>query len=172
MKYFISHEAFAKKEAVKFKELLLEYNNEHKLYLTSDWNSLSCGNIWMSDIFIELQECDELLVLITRQDAFDNLWINFEIGAAIGRKLKPKIFIFGEIDFSYIKYPIKGIHCIATGDTNRWTEELQKLDYDIKDHIPFSLLFKQNLCPNCGSTNQQYLEGCLTCKDCGASRCG
>ena len=143
MKYFISHEAFAKKEAVRFKELLFELNKEHELYLTSDWNSLLSGNIWMLDIFNELQNCDEFLVFITRKEALENLWINFEIGAAIGRKLKPKIFINGGIDFSSIKYPIKGIHCINTGDTNRWIEELSNLGYEIIDHIPFAELFKQ-----------------------------
>ena len=27
-------------------------------------------------------------------------------------------------------------------------------------------------CPSCGSTNLMYVEGCMTCKDCGNSRCG
>ncbi|MCZ2338714.1 MAG: hypothetical protein LC127_11070 [Chitinophagales bacterium] len=27
-------------------------------------------------------------------------------------------------------------------------------------------------CTECGSANVMYLEGCLTCKDCGSSKCG
>lgn len=42
----------------------------------------------------------------------------------------------------------------------------------LKRYVPDGTLSQKSKCPNCGSTNQQYLEGCLTCKDCGASRCG
>ncbi|HOU46898.1 MAG TPA: hypothetical protein PLL99_03785 [Chitinophagales bacterium] len=42
----------------------------------------------------------------------------------------------------------------------------------LKRYVPDGTLASKSKCPNCGSTNQQYLEGCLTCKDCGASRCG
>lgn len=42
----------------------------------------------------------------------------------------------------------------------------------LKRYVPDGTLAQKSKCPNCGSTNQQYLEGCLTCKDCGASRCG
>jgi len=42
----------------------------------------------------------------------------------------------------------------------------------IKKYVPDGTLSTKSKCPNCGSVNQQYLEGCLTCKDCGASRCG
>ncbi len=42
----------------------------------------------------------------------------------------------------------------------------------LKRYVPDGTLASKSKCPNCGSTNQQYLEGCLTCKDCGTSRCG
>lgn len=42
----------------------------------------------------------------------------------------------------------------------------------LKRYVPDGTLSTKSKCPNCGSVNQQYLEGCLTCKDCGASRCG
>lgn len=42
----------------------------------------------------------------------------------------------------------------------------------LKRYVPDGTLATKSKCPNCGSINQQYLEGCLTCKDCGASRCG
>jgi hypothetical protein len=144
MKYFISHEDHSIKEAVKLKELLLEINNEHKIFLTSDWDSLQSGNLWMSDIINSLIEMDEVLILITRKDAFKNLWINFEIGAAIGRKLKPKIFVFGGVSLSDMEYPMKGIHVISTGDTNRWVLEFKRLGYEIKNIEPFSKLFCQS----------------------------
>lgn len=42
----------------------------------------------------------------------------------------------------------------------------------LKRYVPDGTMAQKSKCPNCGSVNQQYLEGCLTCKDCGASRCG
>ena len=123
MKYFISHESYSIVDAVKLKELLTDINKEHSIFLTSDWESLPSGSIWMNDIFVALQDCDELIVLITRKQAFTNLWINFEIGYAIGKGKKPKILIWGGIDFAEMEYPIRGIHCIGTGDTNRWEME-------------------------------------------------
>src|SRR5258705_2748199 len=120
MKYFISHESFSIKEAVKLKELLQGINNEHKIFLTSDWDSLQAGNLWMSDIIIALQEMDEMIVIISRKETFKNLWVNFEIGAAIGRGKKPKVLVFGGISLNDMEYPMKGIHVISTGDTNRW----------------------------------------------------
>jgi len=42
----------------------------------------------------------------------------------------------------------------------------------LKRFVPDGTMAKKSKCPNCGSVNQQYLEGCLTCKDCGTSRCG
>ncbi len=73
MKYFISHESYSIVDAVKLKELLNDINKEHSILLTSDWESLPSGSIWMNDIFVALQDCDELIVLITRKQAFTNL---------------------------------------------------------------------------------------------------
>jgi len=73
-----------------------------------------------------LQSCSELIVLIVSGHDFCKLWINYEIGFARGRGLKPKIFVFGGINFSKARYPIVGIHWIDTGDTNRWKRELEK----------------------------------------------
>ncbi|MBK8353457.1 MAG: adenosylcobalamin-dependent ribonucleoside-diphosphate reductase [Saprospirales bacterium] len=42
----------------------------------------------------------------------------------------------------------------------------------LKRYVPDGTMAQKSKCPNCGSVNQQYLEGCLTCKDCGTSRCG
>lgn len=91
----------------------------------------------MQDIISALQEFDEIIVLITRKEAFDNLWINFEIGAAIGRGKKPKIFVWGGVGFSDMKFPMKGFHVIGTGDTNRCELAFADLGYKILDNKPF-----------------------------------
>lgn len=42
----------------------------------------------------------------------------------------------------------------------------------LKKFIPDETEVKGQKCQNCNSTNLMYQEGCLTCKDCGSSKCG
>lgn len=42
----------------------------------------------------------------------------------------------------------------------------------IKKYIPEKELLKGQSCKDCGSTNVRLQEGCLTCNDCGSSKCG
>jgi ribonucleoside-diphosphate reductase alpha chain len=42
----------------------------------------------------------------------------------------------------------------------------------LKKYIPDGTKAEGSECSNCGSTNLIYQEGCLTCKDCGHSKCG
>jgi ribonucleoside-diphosphate reductase alpha chain len=42
----------------------------------------------------------------------------------------------------------------------------------LKRYVPDGTEAKKQKCQNCNSTNLQYQEGCLTCKDCGSSKCG
>jgi ribonucleoside-diphosphate reductase alpha chain len=42
----------------------------------------------------------------------------------------------------------------------------------LKKYVPDGTEAKKQQCQNCSSTNLHYQEGCLTCKDCGSSKCG
>jgi len=42
----------------------------------------------------------------------------------------------------------------------------------LKHYIPDGTEAIKQKCQNCNSTNLLYQEGCLTCKDCGSSKCG
>lgn len=42
----------------------------------------------------------------------------------------------------------------------------------LKRFVPDGTEAKGQKCMNCDSTNVMYQEGCLTCKDCGSSKCG
>ena len=42
----------------------------------------------------------------------------------------------------------------------------------LKRYVPDGTEVKKQMCQNCNSTNLMYQEGCLTCKDCGSSKCG
>ena len=41
-----------------------------------------------------------------------------------------------------------------------------------KRYIPDGTMVNSQKCTNCSGTNLLYQEGCLTCKDCGSSKCG
>lgn len=42
----------------------------------------------------------------------------------------------------------------------------------LKRFVPDGIEAKGQKCSSCNSTNLMYQEGCLTCKDCGSSKCG
>lgn len=42
----------------------------------------------------------------------------------------------------------------------------------LKKYVPDGTEATKQKCQSCGSTNLHYQEGCLTCKDCGSSKCG
>lgn len=101
----------------------------------------------MDRIIKALQGMTHLVVLVTTAEALKNLWINFEVGAAIGRGLKPKVFVFGGIDISQSAVPpLSGLQLTSTGNTNRVISDLKDLGYKVgKEHeAALAKLFKQN----------------------------
>lgn len=42
----------------------------------------------------------------------------------------------------------------------------------LKKYIPDGTKAEGSTCGHCGSVNVIYQEGCLTCQDCGHSKCG
>ena len=118
----------SKREAVQLKELLSQAAKtgsvDVEFFLTSDWYSLESGAPWFTPLVEKLRQCDGLIVIITRPEAFRNPWINFEIGAAFGSDKLPKILFFGGVPWTDIPHPIAGLQLIDTGDTNRWTGDL------------------------------------------------
>jgi ribonucleoside-diphosphate reductase alpha chain len=42
----------------------------------------------------------------------------------------------------------------------------------LKKYIPNGTIVDGAICGECGSRNVIYQEGCLTCNDCGSSKCG
>ena len=144
-KMFISHESVAKREALGFKELLVQASSDINFFLTSDWYSLESGAPWFTPLVEQLRDCDELLAIITRPEGFRSLWMSFEIGAAFGSRKLPKIFVFGGVSWEDIPHPIGGLQLIDTGDSNRWLRDLQSLGIErVTEYKPqFDELFRQ-----------------------------
>jgi hypothetical protein len=143
---FISHESIAKREAVEFKELLVKASSDIDFFLTSDWYSLESGAPWFTPLVEQLRDCDELLAIITRPEGFRSLWMSFEIGVAFGSRKLPKIFVFGNVSWEDMPHPVAGLQLIDTGDTNRWTRDLELLGIKrvSEHHHDFAHLFRQN----------------------------
>lgn len=54
-------------------------------------------------------------------------------------------------------------------EINTWKNGVARA---LKNFVPDGTETKKQRCENCKSTNLHYQEGCLTCKDCGSSKCG
>ncbi len=52
---------------------------------------------------------------------------------------------------------------------NTWKVGVERA---LKKYIPDGTQIAEQACPNCGAKSLVYQEGCLTCKNCGHSRCG
>ncbi len=105
---FLSHESFAKQSAVELQEILRDVAPELGVFLTSDWYSLESGRPWFEPLVEELRNCDHLLTLITRKEAFQNPWINFEIGVVFGCRKPLAVLVYGGVGWEHIPYPLRG----------------------------------------------------------------
>lgn len=54
-------------------------------------------------------------------------------------------------------------------EINTWKNGVART---LKHYVPDGTETKKQSCESCNSTNLHYQEGCLTCKDCGSSKCG
>lgn len=54
-------------------------------------------------------------------------------------------------------------------EINTWKNGVART---LKHYVPDGTETKKQRCENCNSTHLHYQEGCLTCKECGSSKCG
>jgi hypothetical protein len=127
MKIFISHAAAAAKWAVSLKVLLKEANPHAEVFLSSDWESIPAGAVWLQAIEAALTECDYFFALIATDADAKRLWVNYEVGFVRGRHLLPKILVFSGVDPKKIEYPLIGLQLLMHGDTNRWHLEFSQM---------------------------------------------
>ena len=66
---------------------------------------------------------------------------------------------------------IKLVSSLQLGDENinTWKNGVERA---LKKYIKDGTKASGQICPNCGHESLIYQEGCLICKNCGASRCG
>lgn len=146
MKIFVSHSTGAVRIAVRFKELLQLANPHAEVFLSSDWESIPAGTVWLQAIESALTECDYFVALVTKAEDAKRLWVNFEVGFVRGRHLLPKILIFSGVDLKHIEYPLIGLQLLMHGDTNRWMLEFTQLGLNVTKELQdqFAALFEQH----------------------------
>ena len=98
-----------------------------EIFLSSDWDSIRSGSIWVEEVERALSSCHHFCVLLVMKDNVSSLWINYEVGFARGRGLLPKIFLFDGVEPKHVPYPLGMLHLIGTGDTNRRVDELRAM---------------------------------------------
>ena len=124
---FISHSSRAIKRAVRFKELMQQGSSGVDIFLSSDWDSIRSGAIWVEEIERALSCCKHFVALLTSAEDACSPWINYEIGFARGREILPRIFLFDSITPVEVPYPLRMLHLICPGDTNRRVGDLQAM---------------------------------------------
>ena len=147
MNIFVSHAASSARYAVKFKELIKRCSTDVEVFLSSDWESIPSGSIWLEQIEKALSNCDHFIVLIVERTDATRLWINYEVGFARGRQMLPKIIVFSGIPPSTFEYPLKGIHLLFHGDTNRWLLEFGQMALTVTPSLQaaFAALFEKRI---------------------------
>ena len=142
---FVSHSSDGKALAVQFKGIVTRGAPDLRVFLSSDWDSVEGGAIWLQEIESALATHTHFIALIIRAEDSRLPWICYEVGYARGRCVLPKIFVFGNIKLNDIAYPLAGIQFVGTWDTNRWKAELLSMgvtDIDEKE-AELAELFRQ-----------------------------
>ena len=144
---FVSHSSASIMEADGFRRLANRHRGKPapQIFLSGDSASIPSGALWLNSIMSALNSCTHFAALIVKKEDFQNPWILFEIAFAMGRGLKPKVFVFGQLSPGAMPMPLGAVHLIDTGNTDRWRSDL--VDIGLGDpekfHEDFAHLFRQ-----------------------------
>jgi ribonucleoside-diphosphate reductase alpha chain len=91
-------------------------------------------------------------------------------------KFNPEFWNYAKLISGVLRYgmPIDQVIKLVQGmelndeSINTWKNGVERA---LKKYLPDGAEAKGQKCPNCGSETLIYQEGCLTCKNCGASKC-
>ena len=97
--------------------------------------------------------------------------------AGLDEKFNPEFWNYAKFISSVLRYgmPIDQVVNLVRGldlgneSINTWKNGVERA---LRRYITSGTVADGQTCPNCGSHQLVYQEGCLICKDCGTSRCG
>jgi ribonucleoside-diphosphate reductase alpha chain len=92
-------------------------------------------------------------------------------------KFNPEYWNYAKLISGFLRYgmPIDQVVKLVQGmdlnseSINTWKNGVERA---LKKYLPNGSVAKGERCPNCGLETLVYQEGCLSCTNCGASRCG
>ena len=95
----------------------------------------------------------------------------------LSEKFNPEFWNYAKLISGVLRYgmPIDQVLKLVgslelnSDSINTWKNGVERA---LKKYIPNGMEAQGEKCPNCGSESLVYQEGCLICKNCGASRCG
>ena len=95
----------------------------------------------------------------------------------LSEKFNPEYWNYAKLISGVLRYRMPIDHVIKlvsslqlkSESINTWKNGVERA---LKKYILDGTEAKGQKCPNCGQETLVYQEGCLTCKNCGASRCG
>ncbi len=95
----------------------------------------------------------------------------------LSEKFNPEYWNYAKLISGVLRYRMPIEHVIKlvsslqlkSESINTWKNGVERA---LKKYVMDGVEAKGQVCPNCGQESLVYQEGCLTCKNCGASRCG
>ena len=95
----------------------------------------------------------------------------------LSEKFNPEYWNYAKLISGVLRYRMPIDHVIKlvgslqlkSESINTWKNGVERA---LKKYVTDGTEAKGQKCPNCGSESLIYQEGCLICKNCGASRCG
>ena len=95
----------------------------------------------------------------------------------LSEKFNPEYWNYAKLISGVLRYRMPIEHVIKlvsslqlkSESINTWKNGVERA---LKKYVTDGTEAKGQVCPNCGQESLVYQEGCLICKNCGASRCG
>ena len=95
----------------------------------------------------------------------------------LSEKFNPEYWNYAKLISGVLRYRMPIDHVIKlisslqlqSESINTWKSGVERA---LKKYVQDGTEARGQKCPNCGSESLIYQEGCLICKNCGASRCG
>jgi hypothetical protein len=107
---FISHITEERGTALLLKDLLQKtFKRDLPIFVSSDYESISGGDVWFTTIVNGLKHCAVIVVLLS-PDSLERRWVNFEAGVGVGAKATVIPVVTHGLELSGVGHPLTSLH--------------------------------------------------------------